>query len=132
MPEYAPCAGHKRSGDPCTLSARPPSAYCWAHDPQNAEARSRHASKAASSKRQDNELAQIKSRIREVAEGVLSGSIETGRCSVAFQGFGVLVRYIEQERKQRETEELAARVEQLEETIEAQRQEQGGGWYYGS
>lgn len=126
------CTATKPNGIPCERIVGASQTLCYSHDETRAKERSRAASKAASSKHKDSELAQIKSRIREVAEGVLSGSIETGRGSVAFQGFGVLVRYIEQERKQRETEELAARVEQLEETIEAQRQEQGGGWYYGS
>jgi hypothetical protein len=107
------CAANKRDGTPCTLSAQPGNKFCWAHAPENAEHRKRTASKAGGA-RANGEISSIKRRLREVAEGVLNGSIDKGRGSVSFQGFGVLIRAIEVERKIKETEELEARLEQLE------------------
>src|SRR3954453_1218543 len=96
---------NKRDGAHCTLSAQPENKYCWAHAPENAEHRKRIASKAGGA-RTNGEIGTIKRRLREVCEGVLDGSIDKGKGSVSFQGFGVLIRAIEAERKIREQEEL--------------------------
>jgi hypothetical protein len=114
------CAANKRDGTPCTLSAQPGNTYCWAHAPENAEHRKRTASKAGGA-RANGEIGIIKRRLREVAEGVLDGSIDKGKGSVSFQGFGLLLRAIEVERKVREQEEILERIEQLE-----QAQQKGG------
>jgi hypothetical protein len=45
---------------------------------------------------------------------VLSGELETGRAAVANQLINTRLRTIEQERKNKETEELEARIEALE------------------
>jgi hypothetical protein len=109
------CQATKRNGEECRVSAQPNNMYCWAHDPANAEHRRRTASKAGSANR-DVEIGAIKRRIRDVAEGVLDGRIDKGRGSVAFQGYGVLIRAIEQERKQRELEEFEERLKALEQS----------------
>jgi hypothetical protein len=116
------CVANKRDGTPCTLSAQPDNEYCWAHAPENAEHRKRTASKAGGA-RANSEIGTIKRRLREVAEGVLDGSVDKGKGSVSFQGFGVLIRAIETERKIREQEEILERIEQLE---QASLQQKGG------
>src|SRR3954447_16673854 len=116
------CIANKRDGTPCTLSAQPENKYCWAHAPENAEHRKRTASKAGGA-RANAEIGTIKRRIREVAEGVLDGSIDKGKGSVSFQGFGVLIRAIEVERKVKETAEFEARLEDLEQAYQ-----RGGRW----
>jgi hypothetical protein len=45
---------------------------------------------------------------------VLSGELETGRAAVANQLVNTRLRAIEQERKNKETEDLEARIEALE------------------
>jgi hypothetical protein len=70
---------------------------------------------------------QVKARLKEIAEGVLDGTIDKGRGSVAFQGFGVLIRAIETERKIKEQVEFEERLEALEQT-----QEQRGGSRWGA
>jgi hypothetical protein len=62
-----------------------------------------------------SELASIKRDIRRTVAGVLEGSVERGIAAVAFQGFNVLLKGVEVERKVRETDELLARLEALEE-----------------
>ena len=116
------CQAHKPNGTPCERIVGASQEYCYAHDPDRAEARSKAAHKAASSKK-DVEIGAVKRRLREVAEGVLDGSIDRGRGSVAAQTFGVLIRAIEVERKIREQEELEERLAALE-----QAQKGGYGW----
>jgi hypothetical protein len=128
MEEVTRCAGIKRDGGRCTQSVEKGQTFCHHHDPDRAEERSENASKAVTKRHRGTELAQIKGRLRDVVEGVLAGTIPTGRGSVAFQGFGQIIKCIEQERKQKELEDLQVRVEELELTRENQRQE-GGSWY---
>ena len=116
----AVCAGTKRNGCRCTATVEPPQTYCWWHDPENAEARRRAASKAGKS-RPSRELPGIKSQLQDLTRDVLAGDLETGRAAVANQLINTRLRAIEQERKNRETEDLEARIESLERA-----QEKGG------
>jgi hypothetical protein len=111
------CAGTKRDGSQCTASVEPPQRYCWWHDPDNAEERRRAASKAGKS-RPSRELPAIKAQLQDLTERVLAGRLETGRAAVANQLMNTLLRVIEQERKNRESDELEARIEALEQTQE--------------
>jgi hypothetical protein len=107
------CRATKVSGDPCKAPATGPHGYCWAHDPANAEQRSRMASKAARSK-PSRELAGLKAQLQDLTRDVLAGDLETGRAAVANQLLNTRLRAIELERKIRETEELEARIGALE------------------
>ena|SRR5215207_7436243 len=109
----AVCAAVKRDGSPCTLQATGKNGLCWAHDPRNAEQRRQRAAKGGRG-RQGSELRDLKSKIEEVIEGVLDGSIERSRGAIAFQGLNTLVRAIELERRVREQEEVLQRLESLE------------------
>src|SRR5215217_5617305 len=115
------CRATKASGDPCKAPATGPHGYCWAHDPANAEQRSRMASKAARSK-PSRELPSIKARLEDLTEQVLAGDLETGRAAVANQLINTRLRAIELERKIKETDELEARIEALEQPQEGGRQ----------
>ena len=110
------CRATKANGEPCTLPANGPQGLCWAHDPANREQRRRMASRAAKSK-PSRELAGIKARLEELTQEVLSGELETGRAAVANQLINTRLRAIELERRVRETDELAAELEQLKETF---------------
>jgi hypothetical protein len=114
------CRATKASGDPCKAPATGPHGYCWAHDPANAEQRSRMASKAARSK-PNRELPSIKALLEDLTERVLSGDLETSRAAVANQLVNTRLRAIEQERKMRELEELAERLEALEVVLKGRR-----------
>ena len=118
----AVCRATKGSGDPCKAPATGPHGYCWAHDPANAERRSRMASKAARSK-PNRELPSIKVLLEDLTERVLSGELQTGRAAVANQLVNTRLRAIEAERKIKETEELEARIEALEQASEGRRGE---------
>ena len=112
-PLMAPCRATKANGEPCTLAANGPQGLCWAHDPANREKRSRMASRAARSK-PNRELSSLKALLEDLTERVLSGELATGQAAVANQLINTRLRAIEQERKIRETEELAERLEALE------------------
>jgi hypothetical protein len=109
----AVCRATKANGEPCTLSANGPQGFCWAHDPANRDKRRRMASKAARSK-SNREIPTIKALLEDLTERVLSGDLETGRAAVANQLVNTRLRAIEQERKNRELEELEERLEALE------------------
>ncbi len=92
------CAAHKPDGSPCERIVSSSQRYCFAHDPANAERRSRAASKAARSK-PNHELTALKHQLRHIADGVISGTLEPKRGAVAVQALSALTRAIEQERK---------------------------------
>jgi hypothetical protein len=107
------CKASKRNGEPCTLPANGKQGLCWAHDPTTAEQRRRRAQKGGRAKA-NRELPSIKAQLEDLTERVLSGELETGRAAVANQLVNTRLRAIEQERKNKETEDLEARIEALE------------------
>jgi hypothetical protein len=113
----ARCGFIKASGERCKGTATGPHGYCWAHDPANAEQRSRMASKAARS-RPNRELQGIKTLLSDLTDRVLgkedTQALETGPAAVANQLINTRLRAIEQERKNKEAEDLEARIEALE------------------
>ena len=115
----AVCSGIKRDGSRCTATVEAPQDYCWWHDPANADKRRRAASKGGK-EGGGKEIRDLKKRISEVIDAVLEGSQDRGRAAVAIQGFNALKSVLELERKIKETDELEARIEALEQT-------QGGG-----
>jgi hypothetical protein len=78
-----------------------------------AEERRRNASRAGRS-RPSREIRHLKNRLRDIAEGTLSGALHPRRAAVAVQADKAVVRALEQERKFVEQEELLTRIELLE------------------
>jgi uncharacterized protein YhaN len=116
------CPATRADGTPCAGRVQTGAVYCWAHDPENASQRRENASHAATVKaRKPQDLVEVKQRIRQLCEDVLKGEVDRSKASVAFQGFGVYVKVCEQERKQRESAELEARLEELEDLLDEER-----------
>ena len=113
----ARCAASKPNGEPCERIVGASQTHCFAHDPANAERRSRSASKAARSK-PNRELVALKGQLRAVADGVLNGAVEPKRGAVAVQALSALTRAIEQERKIRDQDELEERLDELEDLVQ--------------
>jgi len=63
--------------------------------------------------------------LEDLTERVLAGDLETGPAAVANQLINTRLRAIEQERKNRETEELAERVEELERRLSVNQRQKG-------
>jgi hypothetical protein len=114
------CAGIKRDGGQCTAIVNGSQTYCYQHDPSRANERRRNASKAARSK-PSRELAEIKGKLSELADGVLEGAVERGTGAVVSQILNVLLRAVSVELKVREVEELTERLEALEGVLETRR-----------
>ena len=108
------CDAIKQDGGRCERLVGQSQSYCYSHDPNRAEERHQAASKAAKAKNAGSELVEIKARLKEIAEGVIEGTLQTGQGSVVSQIYGVLLRAIEQERKIKELDELEERLAALE------------------
>ena len=115
------CTAITRNGERCTLAASEPHGLCWAHDPKNAEKRRRGASRGGKAKA-NRELPTIKAKLEDLTERVLAGDLLPSPAAVANQLINTRLRAIEQERKNRETADLEARIEALE---RSQRREKG-------
>jgi hypothetical protein len=114
------CKATKRNGEPCTLPANEPQGLCWAHDPKNAEKRRKGASRGGKAKA-NRELPSIKALLEDLTQQVLAGELQTGPAAVANQLINTRLRAVELERKIKETEELAARLEALEGVLKGRR-----------
>jgi hypothetical protein len=85
---------------------------CWLHDPARADERHRHASRAARSKG-NREVAALKEEIKAVITDVKVGDLDRNDAAVMIQGYRALKDFIALERQIRETDELAAEIEEL-------------------
>src|SRR5687767_14040545 len=113
----ARCAGITAAGDRCKAEAMPEAEWCWNHHPDYEQARRRRASKGGKRGgrgRPQQETEAIKVLLEDLTERVLSGELPTGPAAVANQLVNTRLRAIEQERKNKESEELEARIEALE------------------
>jgi hypothetical protein len=94
----------------------PGQTHCYQHDPRRAEDRRRHASKGGRSKG-NPKLARLDKQLEDLAADALEGKVERGVAAVVNQIINTRVRLIEVERKIKETEELEARLEALEDVL---------------
>jgi hypothetical protein len=113
----AKCAAIARSGLPCRGLVRPGNDYCPAHDLVRQEARRRSASKAARSK-PGREISDLKSQLETLAEAVLAATVEPKVGAVVTQILNAWLKLIELERRIKETDELEAKIEQIQEALE--------------
>ena len=106
------CRATKANGEGCTLPATGSHGLCWAHAPENAEKRRRAASKAARSKG-NKEVAILKEEIKALIADVKAGDLDRNDAAVMVQAYRALKDFIALERQVRETDELAAEIENL-------------------
>ncbi len=106
------CRGIKSNGEQCTLTVEPPDAFCWHHAPERAERRRRAASKAGRA-RPSTEIRDLKQEVRDLIADVKAGEQDRSDAAVMLQGYRVLKDLVELERRVKETDDLAAEVEEL-------------------
>ena len=106
------CAGITREGRRCTVSVRGAQEFCHLHDPSRSEERRRQASRAGRA-RGNKEVATLKDEIKAVITDVKSGDLDRNDAAVMIQGYRALKDFIALERQVRETDELAAEIEEL-------------------
>jgi hypothetical protein len=74
-------------------------------------------------------LVQVRRRLLDTAEGVLDGTVERDRGTAAAQLYTAALRCLELERKQREQDEVLARIARLEAGAVEAAQANGGEWW---
>jgi hypothetical protein len=125
------CSGIRADGGRCQAQAMRNSEWCINHHPDRSEVRRRRASKGGKRGgrgRPQAELAAIKSRLSNLADDVLEGSVDKGVAAVASQVLNVYLRAVSVELKVREQLELIERLEALEEQLEAKAGNGGRRW----
>ena len=113
----AKCSGITRAGAACRGIPIDGSQWCYVHHPDHADERRRHGSKGGKRGgrgRPQHETEAIKALLEDLTERVLSGALPTGPAAVANQLTNSRLRALEQERKNKETEDLETRIEALE------------------
>jgi len=104
------------------LPSNSASGLCWAHDPKNAERRRRGQSRGGKNK-PSRELANIKTRLSDLADDVLEGRRDKGVAAVVSQVLNVYLRAVSVELRAREQMELTERLEALEGALEQRKGE---------
>jgi hypothetical protein len=94
----------------------PSQTHCYQHDPARSSERRRNASKGGRSK-SSPKLAKLDKQLEHLAADALEGKVERGVAAVVNQIINTRVRLLEVERKIKETEELEARLEALEDVL---------------
>src|SRR5215211_2858734 len=120
------CSGIKADGGRCKAQAIRGSAYCVGHDPEQAEARRRRASKGGrrgGRGRPVAELGALRDENARIRQRLLEGELLPGVAAVAIQSLNCDIRAMATTLKAKEQEELIERLESLEEALE-QRKEQ--------
>ncbi len=116
MSETRICTAIKANGQGCRARALPGQEWCFNHDPRRAEERRANAAAGgrSRSRRQAHEVSRIKKRIGDATDAVLHGDLNSATAAVAFQGFNVLLRVLEVERRIREADDFEERIAELE------------------
>ena len=116
MDESRQCSAITAAGRRCSARAQAGQERCYNHDPRRSEERrvNAHAGGRARARRQPSEVERIKKCIEGATSAVLRGKLDSGVVAVAFQGFNVLLRAMELERRLRE-DAFEERVKELEE-----------------
>jgi hypothetical protein len=107
------------------------STWCIGHDPEQAEARRRRASKGGKRGgrgRPSAELARIQARLEDLVEKVLSGEVERADGAVAGQLLGGARACVRDGLAAREQEELVREVQELREMVQILRSERNKRW----
>ena len=125
------CSGIRTDGGRCKAQAMRNSEWCIGHDPDQAHARRRRASKGGKRGgrgRPQAELADVKRRLSDLVDDVLEGRKDRGDAAVAGQLLNTYIRAVGVELKVREQMEILERLEAVEEGL----QHRSGGFGRGS
>jgi hypothetical protein len=120
------CAGITREGRRCTVSVNGAQEFCHLHDPARSEERRRSASRAGRAKG-NREVADLKDEIKSVIADVKAGDLDRNDAAVMIQGYRALKDFISLERQIRETDELAAEIEEMREILGARKEKSWAG-----
>jgi hypothetical protein len=96
--------------------------FCHLHDPDRSEERQRAARRAGKAKPSSREIRGLKEEIKTVIADVKAGDLDRSDAAIMIQGYRALKDFIALERQIKETDELEARIEALEQPQEGGRQ----------
>jgi hypothetical protein len=119
------CSGIKADGGRCKAQAIRGSAYCVGHDPEQAEARRRRASKGGrrgGRGRPVAELGALRDENLEIRRWLLDGELLPNVAAVAVQSINTDIRAVGAALRAKEQEELTERLEALEAALERQKE----------
>ena len=114
------CSGIRTDGGRCQAQPMRNSEYCLNHDPSRAEENRRRSSKGGKRGgrgRPRVEVTNVKTQLQELADAVRDNEINRADAAVVSQILNVLLRAITIEAQLREQEEVAQRLEALEEAL---------------
>lgn len=127
------CAAIKLDGVRCQARAMESYAYCFNHNPEFADERRRNASKGGKQGGRGRParpgaegLQDIKDLLADLTSGVLSETVTREVAIAANQLLNTSLRALELERKWRELDELAARLEAVEGVLKDRKRMQAG------
>jgi hypothetical protein len=124
----ARCSGIRADGGRCGAQAIRSTEFCVNHHPDYEDARRRRNSKGGKRGgrgRPTSELARLGARFEELADKVLDGEVERGVGAVVGQLLNGARACVRDGLAAREQEELIARMEQLEEALQAKESRYG-------
>jgi hypothetical protein len=108
------CPAITLKGGQCSGSVPVGKYQCWYHDPANSDKRRRAASRGGKGNK-SRVSKDLHALLEDLTEQVVSGELEPYPASVAGSLIGVRLRLLEYERRVKETEEIEARISELEE-----------------
>jgi uncharacterized protein with von Willebrand factor type A (vWA) domain len=126
----AVCSYLKPDGTRCKAQPMREEQWCYVHHPDLADRRaaaSRKGGHRGGRGRPLAELAEVKKRLRELADDVMAGCAARADAAVAGQLLGTYIRAVSVELKAREQLELIERLEALEAALEHSRSTLGYG-----
>ena len=114
------CGKKKADGTLCERIVAASGQPCYSHDPARKEDRRRSASTAAKSKL-SAEVVAIRAETRAIMQDVRSKKLSRGDANVLLQGCNILLRTVDQGRRQAEYDEVRTEMGELRELFEKQR-----------
>jgi hypothetical protein len=114
------CGTEKSNGLPCERIVSKPGEPCYAHDESRKADRKRSASTAAKSKL-SSEVVAIRAEARQIMADLREGELDRGDANVLLQGCNILLRTVDQGRRQAEYDEVRREMAELRELFENQR-----------
>ena len=112
------CRYRKPDGTECQHTASDGNGFCWWHSPDHADRRRVLASRGGRGRSsRTKEAKEIRVELRRLADAVVRGELEREKGTAAGQLLNYALRSLQVERDLLETEELEARVAEMEQDM---------------
>ena len=115
------CSYIRANGERCRAWPIKGESFCYGHHPDYAEVREEHGRKGARlggrGRGARKEIHEVKATLRQLADDVLNGSVDRADASTAGYLLNIWLRGTEVERRVRELDDVAERIEMLERAV---------------